>query len=385
LKILLVNHLLDAVTGGGTAERTYQLARFLATAGAEVTVLTLDIGITPARKAGLGRVRLVALPCLNTRFFVPRASMSALREIVAGADVVHLSGHWTLLNALVYRACRRFGKPYLFCPAGALQPFGRSLAVKRVYDRLVGRKLAQMATACVAITEAEREDFQACGVKGERVTVIPNGIDPDDFDVDDLSQRMQMFRDRVGVGAEPFILFLGRLNEIKGPDLLLDAFISLGQAYSRMHLVFAGPDGGLREQLGVRANTAGIGARVHFPGFVAGEEKVAALSASALLVIPSRREAMSIVVLEGGICGCPVLFTDACGLEDFARSGVARMVGVTSPEIAAGIAEMLDAPAAAAAAADGLRAIILEQYLWAARAQQLLRLADTCVTASRER
>lgn len=368
MKILFVNHLLDSVTGGGTAERTFQLARQMVRDGHDCSILTLDIGITAERRAGLGAAKLVAVPCRNERFFVPRLARAELDRLVGDADVVHLSGHWTLLNARVFAACRRLGKPYLFCPAGALKPFGRSLWLKRTYDAAVGNRIVSSAARSVAITADERADFTARGVPAERVAVIPNGIDLQQYVLADSAGAVADFRHAHGLGTAPFVLFLGRLNAIKGPDLLLEAFAALAERFPEHHLVFAGPDGGLREALVAQARAVGLAERIHFIGFVGGAAKAAALRAASLLVIPSRREAMSIVVLEAGACGCPVLFTDTCGLAEIAHAGAATMVEPDAARIATGIASALADPQALAKTAERLAEIVARDYLWSVQA-----------------
>jgi glycosyltransferase involved in cell wall biosynthesis len=376
MKILHVNHLLDSVTGGGTAERTWQISRFLAKAGVECTVLTLDIGITAERIAGLGNVQVVALPCLNKRFFVPKASFAEVAGLVAKADVIHLSGHWTLLNALVYRACRKLGKSYVFCPAGALKPFGRSLVLKYFYDVWMGRRLARSAAACVAITYDERADFAACGVIEEQVRVIPNGIDPEQYELSDPVEAEDKFRQESGLGSAPYVLFLGRLNEIKGPDLLLDAFGRIANRCVKTHLVLAGPDGGMLQQLRAKSEAEGIAARVHFTGYLGGRSKVAALRGASLLAIPSRREAMSIVVLEAGVCGRPVLFTDACGLEEIFRAGAGTMVAVSVEAIADGLLATLTDEPSMHRSATRLHALVHERFLWRIQAERYKGLCE---------
>ena len=376
MKILLVNHLLDPLSGGGTAERSFQIARFLARAGVDCTVLTLDIGISAERRTGLGDAKLVTVPCVNERFFVPWLSGAQASQLVANADLVHLSGHWTLLNALIFRACRKLGKPYLFCPAGALKPFGRSLWLKRMYEVLAGRRIARLAAACVAVTDAEGADFVASGVRADRVVVIPNGIDPDAYQLHDSDSMVAEFRRYLGIGNSRFILFLGRLNLIKGPDLLLEAFSKLGPAFADVQLVMAGPDGGMFSRLQAAATARGISARVHFPGYVGGVRKIAALHAATLLAIPSRREAMSIVVLEGGICGCPVLFTDACGLDELARENAGTMVPALAEAISEGLAKMLREPEHSRASAERLRGKIQSHFLWEVQAQRYLNLSQ---------
>ena len=384
MRVLHVNHLLDAVTGGGTAERTYQLARFMAKAGVECTILTLDIGLSAKRKAGLGDVKIHTLLCLNERFFIPRVRAGEIRRLVADADIVLISGHWTVLNALVFWACRRLGKPYLFCPAGALQPFGRSLFIKRLYERLVGRNLAQSAAACVAVTEAERTEFSAYGVSDDRIEVIPNGIDPDGYQLENPDEEVAGFHQAAGTGGARYVLFLGRLNPIKGPDLLIDAFCRLDSGLSDIHLVMAGPDGGLLTQLKEAVAAGGVASRVHFIGYIGGAEKVAALHGASLLVIPSRREAMSIVVLEGGVCRCPVLFTDTCGLDDIAGQGAGEMVPVSSTALAGALSRLLRDAAITSAFAVRLQAIVQKHYLWEVQAQRHISLACRLLGISAE-
>ncbi len=372
MKVLLVNHLLDAVTGGGTAERTFQIAQFLQRQGVSCTILTLAIGEVGERQQALDGVRVVASPCLYPRFFMPSLSTAELRALVADADIVHLSGHWTALNARVYLACRRLGKPFLFNPAGALRPFGRSLAIKRLYNALIGRRIARSAAMCVAITNDERADFTAFGVPAARVRVIPNGIDPAQYE----SSTDVVTTLPPGPDGAPYVLFLGRLNAIKGPDLLLDAFAAVASRFPDHHLVLAGPDGGLLDSLRATTQALGLASRVHFPGFISGTHKAAALRRASLLAIPSRREAMSIVVLEAGACGCPVLFTDTCGLSDLAHSGAGLMVSVDTEALASGLVQALGAPAEQRLRAEKLASTVAEGYLWQVQAARYAALCN---------
>ncbi|RXZ33742.1 glycosyltransferase [Oxalobacteraceae bacterium CAVE-383] len=363
MNILNVNHLLDAETGGGTAERTFQLSRFFEKAGEHCTILTLNIGLSKVRVNRLPGTSIISLPCINLRYFVPILSFSSLKKIVKKATVVQLSGHWTVLNALVFLMCRYLKKPYVFCPAGALAPVGRSIFLKRVYDALFGFRIAKNAAMCIAITPRERADFARYGVAPERVTVIPNGIDPQQYESTE-NENKTAFREKHGLDDFPYILFLGRLNTIKGPDLLLEAFANVADRFPSMHMVFAGPDGGMLPSMKNTVAQHGLDKKVHFIGYIDGAEKIAALQSADLLTIPSRREAMSIVVLEAGICATPVLFTDACGLEEFARENVGTMTVVSVEGVAAGLEEVLSNPAATRDSAMRLRNIVLDRYTW---------------------
>jgi len=336
MRVLNVNHTLDPVTGGGTAERTYQMSRFLARSGVQSTVLTTTAGSAPPRTVPDADVTIVAVPLISERFFVPRVSRTRLEQLISAADIVHLMGHWSVLNILVYTVARKLKKPYVVCPAGALPMFGRSQILKRIYNFVAGKAIVRNANACIAITENEVKDFARYGVSADKIRVIPNGISADDFARADVAG----FRSKFGLGESRFILFMGRLTDIKGPDLLLTAFLEIARMHSDLHLVFAGPDGGMCQTLQRTAHNAGVADRVHFTGYLGGDDKSSAYRAAMLLAIPSRQEAMSIVVLEAGVTDTAVLLTNECGFNVASQFGGA-VVSATIDGIRQGLTEML--------------------------------------------
>ena len=362
MKILHVNMSLDPVTGGGTAERTFQLSRVLAERGIENTVLTTDLGLTPERREAMERagVAVRALPCLQERFYLPRFSRREIMDIVGRADVVHLMGHWTLINALVYLAVRRLGKPYAVCPAGALPIYGRSVLMKKLYNLAVGRRMIRNARGHIAITSDEAAQFREYGIDPQQVAVIPNGIGEDGFRCYDETA----FRQRYGLASHPFILFMGRLNVIKGPDLLLQAFCALGGKRGEYRLVFAGPDEGMGSALRKIAAANQLDEQVVFTGYLGGADKASAYRASSFLAVPSRQEAMSIVALEAGITGKPVLLTDQCGFRDIARCGGGIEVPATVEGLCGGMAAMMRNPDDLGNRGKKLQRYVSEYFTW---------------------
>jgi glycosyltransferase involved in cell wall biosynthesis len=358
MRILNVNMTIDPVTGGGTADRTVKMTRFLHDAGHECAVLTLDIGRPGNRLTDLEGVKVIAAPCLNRRFYIPRISSARIEELVAWSDVVHLMGHWVILNALVYRAIKKLKKPYAVCPAGALTIFGRSTGLKKAYNFVVGKRIIQQADGHIAITPAEIPFFESYGVPGARVRIIPNGIMESEF----VAKDDDRFRSDFRLGPEPFILFVGRLNRIKGPDLLVEAFIMAKEALSPYHLVLAGPDEGLLDELQRRVRDAGVDDRVRFLGYVGGEDKSRAYHAADLLVVPSRREAMSIVAVEAGITGTPVLLTDQCGFPEVEEIGGGKVVPADVEGLRQGLSEMLEEPKMLPEMGARLREMVLSRY-----------------------
>ncbi len=360
MKVLNVNSTLGLRTGGGTAERTFQMSRHLAMQGVTVNVLTLDIELDESRKTASAPAKVVSLPCLWKRFYIPRGGWTIIQQLVNEADVIHLMGHWGVLNALVYLAARRASKPYVVCPAGALPLFGRSAVIKRFYNFLVGAALIRNASAWIAVTAGEFSHFESYGIPAAKVSVIPNGVNEEDFPATDR----QAFLKRHKLPDAPFILFMGRLNPIKGPDLLLKAYFQARNNFPDYHLVFAGPDGGMQPDLMQEAAASAAPDMVHFIGYVNGEDKSSAYRHAQLLVVPSRQEAMSIVALEAGICGTPVLLTDQCGFGEITQIDPRMEVPATIDGLAHGLSNLLSDVEGLRRLSSPWKSFVERRYAW---------------------
>ena len=371
MHILNVNSSLDLKLGGGTAERTFQMSRFLAQQdNVQCTVLTLDIDANANRIQALLPARNVALPCLWKRFYIPRSGWRTINRLVADADVIHLMGHWSLLNYLVYVVARRAGKPYVVCPAGALPIFGRSSVLKRLYNFFAGRSIIQNAAAWIAVTTSELPHFEQYGVAPAKVLVIPNGVNEADFPLADQQEFLEKHR----LPNAPMVLFMGRLNPIKGPDLLLQAFIQVSAQMPALHLVFMGPDGGMTAQLIRMAGSAGLAQRVHFLGYVDGVEKSAAYRSASLLVVPSRQEAMSIVAIEAGMCGIPVLLTDQCGFSKVKEVDPRLEVSATVHGLEMGLLQLFACANTLTEIAPAWKSFVKQHFTWNAIGPEYIHL-----------
>lgn len=362
MRVLTVNMTLDARTGGGSAARTLHFTRALRDRGVACAIATNQ---GPEPGVELRDVPIILLPAAAGRFRVPYAGWRTLRDAVARADVVLLVNHWTAVNFLAWRAARRAGKPWVVCPAGALPVAGRSRVGKRLYNALGGRRIVCDAAGHVAVTNDERADFAAYGVEADRVSVVPNGMPS--IPAGDAAA----FRARFHVGPSPLVLFVGRLAPIKGADLLIDAFSRGGPALAGWQLVLAGPDDGQRDELVRRVVASPAAERLHLVGFVDAAARSDALAAADLVVVPSRREAMSIVVLEAAAAGRPVVVTEPCGVPEVAEAGGGWVVEASVNGLAEGLR-------AAAAARDNLpamgarwRRFAADRFAWPRVAAQL--------------
>jgi glycosyltransferase involved in cell wall biosynthesis len=350
----------DPITGGGEAERTLQMCKALLASGISCKILTTDTGLTQQRRSLLGSDIVIALPCISRRFYIPWVTPKRIKQLVAEADVIHFIGHWNLLNALVYWAARFSKTPYVVCPAGAASIFGRSKLLKRIYNRIVGTSIFKNADVCIAVTEQEAAYLLQAGARPDKVLVIQNAISASDF----YAENTQAFRKKFKLSDRQFILFVGRLNEIKGPDLLLEAFHQLKDLLPNVDLLFVGPDGGMLNALEASVQQAQSAGRVRFIGYLGGSDKTAAYKSAEVLVIPSRLEAMSIVALEAGICGTPVVLTDQCGFGQLSEVGGGWVVSATAGGLAEGILNVFNNPESRQLAANAIKRYVAQRYTW---------------------
>ena len=370
MKILNVNMSLNPVTGGGTVERVVQLHKSLVKLGIKSHILTIKDSKSERKIESVNNITY--LPCLNSRWFIPYPYMSKIKNLVEQADVIHLMNHWTLINALVYFLARRLGKPYIICPAGALTIFGRSKIKKSLYQWLVGKNIIRNAVGAIAISPHEVMLIEEYGMEPHKISHIPNGVNENDFSSSDVA----LFRKKIGIGSVPYILFVGRLNLIKGPDLLLSAFAKLQNTLPH-HLIFAGPDDGMAEHLKQQVSDLNLIDKVHFIGYLGGDMKSNAFHGADLLAIPSRHEAMSIVALEAAISSTPVLLTDQCGFSSLADAGAAIEVPVSIDGLSKGLEKILIEDCDLEKMGKKGATFALEHYSWSIMAQRFITLVNS--------
>jgi len=370
MNVLNVNMSLDPVSGGGTVERTVQMSREISRNGVKTVILTTNIGLSEKYIKNADGMEIITLPCLVKRFYFPVFSYKFIKKLVTESDVIHLMGHWTFLNALVYYAARQVKKPYVVCPAGALPIYGRSQILKKLYNFIIGKKIIRNAKACIAIAKNEEAHFKAYGIGTDKISFISNGINCEDFKPKDGNA----FRNKYDIESHPFILFMGRLNHIKGPDLLLRAFYQARKELGGYHLVFAGPDCGMLAELQNMAAQLSLWDKVHFVGYLEGNDKAAAYQEAKLLVIPSRQEAMSLVVLEAGISARPVLITDQCGFNDITTVNGGMVVTASVEGIQKGLIEILKDDKKMQYMGQNLKRYVEDSFTWKIAGEKYIRL-----------
>lgn len=191
------------------------------------------------------------------------------------------------------------------------------------------------------------------GVEGAKIVLIPNGIDLER--VEELS-RVRPPPQFQGENALS-VVYVGRLEEVKGVEVLLKAVSELPRATgTRLFLVGEGPQ---RARLETLATELGIGDRVSYLGWQS--NPYALMRRATVLAVPSLSEGMSNVLLEGLACGCAIVATDVAS-------------GSTREVLEDGKCGMIVPPGDAGALAEGILRLLRDR-----------ELREQLATAARER
>lgn len=330
---------------GGPPEAVRQLVRAYPGVGATVEVVCLDEAGAP---------HLSGLPCpvhaLGPGWLGRYALSTRLwRWLEANAgrfDAVVINGIWTFTGVAGRRAARRAGKPYGIFVHGALDPwFKRTYPLKHAKKLLywpLQYRVLRDAQAVFFTTETE-EKLAATSFKpnGWRSVVVPYGInDPAEGGVDEAAQAEAFYGKLPAARERRYLLFMGRIHEKKGCDLLMEAFAGIAAGTPELDLVVAGPDQvGLKARLERQVESLGIGRRVHWPGMLSGDPKWGALRGCEAFVLPSHQENFGIAVVEALAAGRPVLISNQVNIwPEIEADGV----GLVDEDTAAGTRRLLE-------------------------------------------
>ena len=371
---------LHSVAVGGVACHVSELAKALAAKGHDVHVFTriapgqtdyawID-GVHYYRCAYTGDREFVDDVNNMCRAFVHR--LFGVEDTSRPFELIH-AHDWLTANAMIWIKKGRARRGVFTVHA---TEYGRS---GNVFDS--GRSQRVRAQERAGTIWADRVIAVSHTLKAElawmyelpdwQTSVVYNGVDRQRFDV---TVDAAAVRSRYGVGpTEPMILFCGRLEHQKGPDLLVEGFVRARGRWPNAKLVFAG-DGSMRDQLERRAHECGAGDAVRFPGMLNGPELPELFKAADAVAVPSRNEPFGIVVLEAWSAGKPVLATHNGGPGEYVEHEVDGLKIYDHPDsIAWGISRLFEDFAVAREMGRCGRQKVERGFTWAAVADETLK------------
>jgi len=291
-------------------------------------------------------------------------------------DAIH--SHYWLSGQVGWLARERWGVPLIHSAHTLAKVKNLSLAEgdrPEPRARVIGEEqVVAEADRLLASTEAESRDLiDLYDADPRRVTAIAPGVDLDTFCPGSTASA----RRRLGLHpAAPTLLFVGRIQALKAPDVLLRAAALMGADVPDLQIVVLGaPSGsGLAEPdwLGALASQLGVDGNVRFVPPVERAAVADYYRAADLTVVPSYNESFGLVALESQACGTPVVAAAVGGLPTAVRDGVSGvLIDGHDPAIWAKVlADLLLDPGRRAQLARHTRSHA-ENFSWARTTEQL--------------
>lgn len=301
---------------GGPIEGLRRSAQAMAEAGHETELVTLDLPDAPCVTDFPFPVHACGTTERLARLRAPAMTRWITREAHRfDAAVIH--GLWNAAPLAGHRGVKRAGLPYVVFTHGMMDPwFRQAYPAKHWFKQLYwslwqGRVLAD-AHRVLFTTEEEMQTAQGVFLgHGFTSRTVAYGA-PDLPDAPD-AQQAAFAAALPGLDGRPYLLYLSRIHEKKGCDLLVEAFareVCATGAWPELQLVIAGPDAhGLGDRLRAQARTLGVADRIHWPGMLKGDAKDGAFRGAEAFVLPSHQENFGIVVAEALAARLPVLTT----------------------------------------------------------------------------
>lgn len=319
LRLLNVASSLDPAAGG-ISESIARMSRALIDLGHEVETVSVDDPTSRWRGALQVPVHLKGPPRGPLEYSHEFGRWLAKNAGRFDALISH--GIWRFNSFATRRAAKAAGRPYFVFPHGMLDPwFKRYYPVKHLKKILfwwameypVLRDAEAVLFTCQEELLLARESFWPYRCT-ERVVPLGTGKPPDDV----VAQHKAFETKFPELRGKRIILFLGRLHEKKGCDLLLAGFLKLLEmkpsgTRRSLHLMMAGPCAHPEylkrlQEIAGQCQALASGS-VSFPGMLTGDLKWGALRSAEVFVLPSHQENFGVAVVEALACGTPVLIS----------------------------------------------------------------------------
>ncbi len=371
-------------SAGGVVNASYQIAKKQKEAGHNVTVYTTDYCKKRLKQDnhheiydGIDVYYFKNISnSFKTKFTIdtPLTLPGHLRKNIDKFDIIHIHEHRHSLAIATHRYAKKKNIPYVLQAHGSVLPFFQKEKMKEVFDKIWGFDILYDACKVFALTEVEKEQYLTMGVDESKIEIVPLGINIEEYEK--LPEKGK-FKSRYNIDTnEKLIVFLGRIHEIKGLDLLIKAFNRISG--ENVKLAIIGGDYGFLDDVEVLIKEYHLEDKVIFPGVLTGEDKKEALVDCDIFVMPSRYESFTTSGLEAMACYKPLVLTKNNHIHDWVENTVGLTCEFDDAELADCLKKLLDNEELCKKFGQNGRQLINDIYDWDKIENQILKIYITC-------
>lgn len=318
MKIAQVNSYFFPFMIGGAEWYVYNISKELVKAGHDVTVFAADkYGNETAHSEEVVdgiRVRRIPLKIdLSYRMKLWDGLSAAIES--ESFDIIHTYDYAQRHSVDALRAAKSSGVGTALTVFDVHSSIPRSW-YKRIpmgyLDGYYARRTFPLATRILVRAPELLKGLPGIEQWESKVRISPSGVRPESFQKYDGEE----FKRRHSIEGSPVVLFLGRLNPLKGPQFIVEAAPRLVKEFPQIAFVFVGPDqSGFRSNLEARSRDVGVFEHVTFTGMISDfKEKMEAYSSCDAFCLPTSYEGTSQAIFEAMTQGKPIVATRTGGI-----------------------------------------------------------------------
>jgi glycosyltransferase involved in cell wall biosynthesis len=224
--------------------------------------------------------------------------------------IIHTNNQWNYPIYCASKIKQKYDINIVCSLHGAISAYALSQKgkVKNIAWKLFQKKIFQQADCVHATNESELERFKKL-IPKTNCALISNGIDFTEFS--NMPSRKESLKKLHYSEKREYILFLSRVDKIKGLDVLIKSFAKIKNKLQNVDILIGGPihDQAYFHYISKLITKHKIFDRVFFTGMLTGEKRINAYAAAKLFILPSYSENFGIVVAEALAAGIPVITT----------------------------------------------------------------------------
>jgi glycosyltransferase involved in cell wall biosynthesis len=309
-------------SGGGSGRHFVDLCAGLKARGHTVTAVYSPVRAEARfvrELMGLDLAKVIALPMLRAVGPKDYASWRALNRLIRDEgpfDIIH--GHSSKAGALTRLRLPGPHIPRIYTPH-AFRTMDPTLSSKGrlVFGAIEGLLGRFLTDRLICVSGNEYAHALGLGIPATKLSVVVNGVGTMP------SGRRTEIRGQFGIPQDALVFgFIGRLSAQKAPERLIAAFAAIAGTVPEARLLIIG-SGELESDVRRQIAAGAIADRVVIDADLPGSEALQALD---VLVMTSRYEAMSYVMLEGAAAGLPLILTDVGGTSNVLDDDVNGLV-----------------------------------------------------------
>jgi len=382
----VVTYFAPCFSAGGVVNAAYEIAKTQVENGHDVCVYTTDscqerIKLENNYNEDIDGIKVFYFRNISnsvkTKLTIdmPISLIRYLKKTINNFDIIHLHEHRHSLAIATHRYAKKNNIPYVLQAHGSVLPFFQKEKMKEIFDKVWGFDILHDASKVFALTEVEKEQYLKIGIKQEDIEIVPLGINLEDYT--DFPEKGK-FKSRLNIDEnDKLILFLGRIHEIKGLDLLIKSFNQISN--DNIKLAIVGGDYGFKGEVEKLINEFDLNEKVIFPGVLTGSDKIEALIDCDIFVMPSRYESFTTSGLEAMACSKPLILTKNNHIHTWVKDSVGLVCEFDTDDLSNCIEKLLNNEKLCEEFGKTGRKLIEEKYNWNKVSKQIESIYENCI------